>query len=215
MRETAISTVVVINLFILVCSSLVVGAILTNPCLAAASGGMIDVFTSKDGLGSNQSGGIFQPNELVNLFALVTSNGDPIVNGLVSFEIQNQKNPIENITIIQVASTNRSGITEASFRIPLPHPDLGAVVYGNWTVIATTNVGDETLSDALTFPVIIRGDVNHDGRVDASDLVLLAEAYSSRPNDPNWNPDADIDNDQYVGLADLSILALNFGQHYP
>lgn len=215
MRETAISTLVAINVFILICSSLVVGAILTNHCLAAASGGMIDVFTYKGGLGSNQSGGIFQPNELVNLFALVTSNGDPIVNGLVSFEIQNQKNPIENITIIQVASTNRSGMAEASFRIPLPHPDLGAVVYGNWTVIATTNVGDETLSDALTFPVIIRGDVNHDGRVDASDLVLLAEAYSSRPNDPNWNPDADIDNDQYVGLTDLSILALNYGQHYP
>jgi hypothetical protein len=213
MRETAISTLVIINLFV-VCSSLVMGAILTNPCLAA-SGGMIDIFTDKGGLGSNQSGGIFQPNELVNLIALVTSNGDPIVNGLVSFEIQNQKNPIENITIIQVASTNRSGMAEASFRIPLPHPDLGAIVYGNWTVIVTANVGDETLSDALTFLVIIRGDVNHDGRVDASDLVLLAEAYSSRPNDPNWNPDADIDNDQYVGLADLSILALNFGQHYP
>jgi hypothetical protein len=106
-------------------------------------------------------------------------------------------------------------VAEASFRIPLPLENQGAIVYGKWNVIATTKLGDETLVDTLTFLVIISGDVDHDGKVDLNDLALLAEAYGSRPNDPNWNPCADINNDQYVGLLDLMILASHYGQPNP
>jgi hypothetical protein len=191
------------------------GPALANPSSAASSGGMIDLFTNRGGLGLDQPGGIFQTQELVIVCAVVTLNGDSIVNGLVGFEIHDPINPYGNITILQVASTNRSGVAEASFRIPLPLENQGAIVYGKWNVIATTKLGDETLIDTLTFLVIIPGDVDHNGKVDLNDLALLAEAYGSRPNDPNWNPCADINNDQYVGLLDLTILASHYGQPYP
>jgi len=38
----------------------------------------------------------------------------------------------------------------------------------------------------------IPGDINYDGRVDLYDIVVVATAYGARPDDPNWNPDADV-----------------------
>lgn len=215
MRETTISAYVVIIGLTLICSTLIMRPALANPSLAASSGGMIDLFTNRGGLGLDQPSGIFQPQELVIVCAIVTLSGDSIVNGLVGFEIHGPINPYENITILQVAFTNESGVAEASFRIPLPLENQGAIVYGKWNIIATTKLGDETLIDTLTFLVTIPGDVDHNGKVDLNDLTLLAEAYGSRPNDPNWNPCADIDNDQYVGLLDLIILASHYGQTSP
>jgi hypothetical protein len=196
------------------CSTLIMGHALASPSSAASSGGMIDLFTNRGGLGPDQPGGIFQPQGLVIVCAVVTLNGDMIVNSLVGFEIHGPMNAYENITILGVAVTNESGVADASFRIPLPLENQGAIVYGKWNAIATTKLGDETLIDTLTFLVIIPGDVDHNGKVDLSDLALLAEAYGSRPNDPNWNPCADMDNDQYAGLLDLTILATHYGQTY-
>jgi hypothetical protein len=45
--------------------------------------------------------------------------------------------------------------------------------------------------------------------------VTLALAYGSKPGDTNWNPNADIDGNGIVDSADLTILALHYGQHYP
>jgi len=59
------------------------------------------------------------------------------------------------------------------------------------------------------------GDINGDGKVDLTDLVLLANAYGSRPGDAKWNANADIDGNGIVGLSDLVIMALHYGQHYP
>jgi hypothetical protein len=195
-----------------ICSNLIVGSALANHSFGASSGGMIDLFTNKGGVSQDPAGGIFLPQEPVIVCAVVTFSGDPIVNGLLGFEIDGPLNPYENITILQVVSTNESGVAEASFRIPLPLENQGAIVYGKWNVTATTKLGTQTLIGTLTFLVIIPGDVNHDGKVDLNDLAILAEAYGSRPSDPNWNPCADINNDQYVGLSDLMILALHYGQ---
>jgi hypothetical protein len=59
------------------------------------------------------------------------------------------------------------------------------------------------------------GDVNWDRWVNLADLVILAQAYGSKPGDSNWNPNADIDSNSAVGLSDLVILAQHYGQHYP
>jgi hypothetical protein len=34
----------------------------------------------------------------------------------------------------------------------------------------------------------------------------------STPSDPNWNPVADINNDQLVDIFDITIIALTFGE---
>jgi parallel beta-helix repeat protein len=62
---------------------------------------------------------------------------------------------------------------------------------------------------------LIPGDLNNDGKVSLQDLAILAEAYSSKLGDTNWNSNADIDSNNAVGLSDLVILAQHYGQHYP
>jgi parallel beta-helix repeat protein len=61
----------------------------------------------------------------------------------------------------------------------------------------------------------ISGDLNGDYTVGLADLVILAKAYGSKPRDPNWNPNADMDDNGIVGLSDLVIMAIHYGQHYP
>jgi hypothetical protein len=63
--------------------------------------------------------------------------------------------------------------------------------------------------------VTIPGDVNGDFKVSLPDLVLLANSYGSRPGDPRWNPNADIDGAGIIGLTDLVTIATHYGQHYP
>jgi hypothetical protein len=93
--------------------------------------------------------------------------------------------------------------------------------YGNYTINVTagpvpgeTNTGDNTFTDG-TVLVTIAGDLDGDFGVTHVDFVILANAYGSRPGDPNWNPNADLDNNGVIGLTDLVTLAIHYGQHYP
>jgi len=61
----------------------------------------------------------------------------------------------------------------------------------------------------------VPGDVNLDGNVDHRDLLLLAIAYSSTPQDTNWNQCADLNNDNVINYEDLLILAINYGKTDP
>jgi hypothetical protein len=54
------------------------------------------------------------------------------------------------------------------------------------------------------------GDINGDGKTGLPDLVLLANAYSSR-SDAIWNPNADLNDDGKVSLPDLVIMAKSYG----
>jgi hypothetical protein len=54
-------------------------------------------------------------------------------------------------------------------------------------------------------------DLNLDGKVNLADLVILAQAYGSKPGDLNWNSAADINNDGKVNLPDLVTVAQHYG----
>lgn len=101
------------------------------------------------------------------------------------------------------------------------------IAYGSYTVAGYANLtGDmnttnNNYADGNVF-VTIPGDINGDLKVTLVDLVLLANAYGTTPASGGvpgaahaWNPNADIDNNGVVGLTDLVILALHYGQHYP
>lgn len=100
--------------------------------------------------------------------------------------------------------------------------------YGNYTITAyagpvagdvnNTNNNFTISQIAVTIP----GDINGDFKVTLVDLVFLANAYGTTPASGGvpgtahaWNPNADIDGNGIVGLTDLVILALHYGQHYP
>jgi hypothetical protein len=64
----------------------------------------------------------------------------------------------------------------------------------------------------LTVFVTITGDVNADGKVDASDLLDLSRAYGSTLESSNWNPDCDLNGDKKVEALDLFYLSKNYGK---
>ena len=59
------------------------------------------------------------------------------------------------------------------------------------------------------------GDINWDGIIDSRDKDLMQAAWRSKPGDPNWNPDADLNGDGVVGLDDLGTLGRNLGKDAP
>lgn len=117
----------------------------------AQSGRVLDLFTQRGGIGANQSSDMFQSQELVVLYALVTYNDDPVANKLVGFHADGPSNPFENETAGGSSSTNESGIAEFSFRIPWPVEMPETKVFGEWAIIATVDVADQRLVDTLTF----------------------------------------------------------------
>jgi hypothetical protein len=92
---------------------------------------------------------------------------------------------------------------------------------GNYTMnVATTFMGKNATQSSQIY-IKLGGDINGDGKVNLSDLVLLAKAYGSHranydyqgePASPNWNSNADINGDGHVSLSDLSLLAKNYGK---
>lgn len=55
-------------------------------------------------------------------------------------------------------------------------------------------------------------DLNQDGKITITDIVLCALAFGSKPGDPNWNPYVDLNQDGKVTITDIVIIALRFGE---
>lgn len=95
------------------------------------------------------------------------------------------------------------------------------LAYGVYTIKAVAGIvlGEANTTDNTcvggSIVVTIPGDLDGDFAVRLSDLTLLARAYGSKPGDPKWSPNADVDNNQLVGLIDLTIMAQHYEQHYP
>jgi hypothetical protein len=51
--------------------------------------------------------------------------------------------------------------------------------------------------------------------VDIYDAIKLAGAFGSKPPNPNFDPNADINGDGIVDIYDALLLAAHYGQHYP
>jgi outer membrane protein assembly factor BamB len=92
---------------------------------------------------------------------------------------------------------------------------------GNYTISAyagpvpgDVNTTNNYLSSRPVAVTII-GDLNGDFKVSLADLVILANAYGSKPGDAKWNPNADIDGNGAVSLTDLVNLAINYQGHFP
>ncbi len=83
------------------------------------------------------------------------------------------------------------------------------------TLIATLSV---VVQLCLLVPIALCAkptDLNSDGITDIDDINLAAESFASTLGHDRWNPDADIDEDGYVGIKDIIAIALEFGQESP
>ena len=63
---------------------------------------------------------------------------------------------------------------------------------------------------AATLPILV-GDINADGHVDLTDLLLLAGSWGALVGSPAYNPAADFNGDGAVDVVDLLRLADNWG----
>jgi len=89
-----------------------------------------------------------------------------------------------------------------------PLRDGVCTVLGTPTVVPTPPTGI-TSKDREEFHRM--GDVNRDRVIDETDLNLIKAAYGSRPGDPNWNPDCDLNGDGKVDTKDTYVCSRNQG----
>jgi len=110
----------------------------------------IDLYTQYDppygGQGPDMPSDMFGPQQLVDLFALVTYNEYPVQQKLVGFEVRHG-----DYVFWREAATDEKGIAHVSFRLPWPCEDPVAEIFGKWIVIATVEVAEQVKNDTLGF----------------------------------------------------------------
>jgi hypothetical protein len=144
----------------------------------------------------------------------------------VSITVANQGNITETFNVTALAngtaistqqiSLNASNQTTLTFTwkpASSPYGNYAISCYA-WPVPNETNTANNNCTGNSVI-VTIPGDLNGDFKVSLLDLVLLANAYGSKPGDTKWNPNADINGNNIVDLADLVLMAVHYGQHYP
>jgi len=89
---------------------------------------------------------------------------------------------------------------------------------GNYTIefYSVDNVGNVEATNSTNATLHwLYGDINHDGQVGLSDLVLLAKSYGSSSGGPKWNRYADLAASWgIIDLTDLVTLAAHYGQTF-
>jgi len=98
--------------------------------------------------------------------------------------------------------------------------------YGNYTVCACagpvqneTNTADNNWTCSTPVHIGVPGDVSsttpgvYDGVDNMKDIAYLVSLYQTKPNKPNWNPNADVNNDGVVDMKDIAIAVYYFNQH--
>lgn len=156
----------------------------------------------------NTSKTVFTEGYILKMNASVANYGLTSQTVNVSFranstEIETQIITLENISSVTLAfSWNTHGYASGNYTL---------------SIFADASGDIDVLDNAFDVGVIITeilGDINGDGKVTLLDLVILALAYGSTPEMPPiynpYNPNADLDNNEMVGLSDLVIMAKNY-----
>ena len=55
-------------------------------------------------------------------------------------------------------------------------------------------------------------DLNQDGTVNILDIAIVAKPYGTTPEDPGWNPIADLDDNEIIDIRDIAKVAKDYGK---
>jgi outer membrane protein assembly factor BamB len=149
----------------------------------------------------------------------------------VNFTVENHGNVEENVTVtINLNCFNNETDQTASFErnlILLPLQNITLELEVNSTnmlpglyrlLIEAQLAPDEVdASDNIYLTEIIvlaLVDIDANGEINIIDITRAALAYNSRPGDPNWNSDADINKDNVINIIDITLIAKKFGKIY-
>jgi hypothetical protein len=102
---------------------------------------------STDKSGQSTNGGVYGPQEIVKIRALVTYNLAPVVNKQVAFAVVSPNGTIHSVT---TALTNQTGYALWEFRLPWPDSNPQSL-FGNWTIVATVDISQATITSSIQF----------------------------------------------------------------
>jgi len=114
------------------------------PVLCLPPGAAIDVYTQRDGKGINQSSDTFAPDELVAVTAYLTYNLAPVAGNLVTFNLYL---PNGTMLLSRANETDEEGLAFIAYLVP------AAPVFGMYKINATAVIGEESVSDFLSFRI--------------------------------------------------------------
>lgn len=117
----------------------------TNSSLESAE---IQAFTNKGGIFASGTSATYGPQDLMEIYALLTYQKSGVPNQAITFSVQNT-----NGTTVAVASafTNQTGYAHVEYRLPSPDPAATEIVFGTWTITASFEVLQSTVSNKTTF----------------------------------------------------------------
>ncbi len=104
----------------------------------------LDLYTQKDGIGSDEYGGLFLEDEIVYLHSRVTYNNMPVQQKIVAFQVISPASS----SFVLASTTDQNGVATTEFRLP----EVLEYV-GEWTVISTVDVSGITVWDTMRFLV--------------------------------------------------------------
>ena len=128
-----------------------------------------------------------------------------------------------NMTIINETQMTLTNITSTTVTLLW---NTSSFVYGNYTLEAIVDVVAEEVdylnnncTSIISVHVGVPGDVSsstqgvYDMKCDMKDIAYLVILFNTKPTSPNWNPNADVDNNGVVSMIDIAIAILNFNKH--
>ena len=99
-------------------------------------------------------------------------------------------------------------------------------IYGNysisayaWPVQSEVITANNNCTADTQIHVGIPGDVSssmlglYDKVVNMKDVAYMVALFNAKPGSPNWNPNADVNNDGVVNMKDIATAILNFNRH--
>ncbi|HVP16172.1 MAG TPA: dockerin type I domain-containing protein [candidate division Zixibacteria bacterium] len=116
--------------------------------------------------------------------------------------------PIYNITVVKGTSTPSLASSSLAGR-SLTSGFAGLVTIGIHYDPSLVNDPSKLVIAQFDF---LLGDVNHDGKVNPLDLLVITKALFSTPKSRNWNPNCDLNGDGRVDLKDLCLALQNLGK---
>jgi uncharacterized protein YfaS (alpha-2-macroglobulin family) len=147
----------------------------------------------------------YKPGETIVIFGNVTYDNSPVQGILVAVEVQD---PEGTPVVIRVLETSEQGNYELTLQL------TSESERGEYSVHASANHEDRRAIASTTFRLQIEliADINGDGVVNIVDLYLAAQAWSTSPGDPKWDPRCDLDGNGVINIVDLYLVARDFGK---
>ena len=134
----------------------------------------------------------------------------------INVTVENQGDTIETFNVTVYANTTiiatfaNVTLTSGNSTIITFTWNTTGIAKGNYTISA--NATDNTYTDG-TIIVAMQGDVNEPfGKVNIKDIGIIGKAFGSKPGDPNWNPNADLDGNGKVNIKDIGVIGKHFGE---